>query len=258
MAPAHRNPLLPLALALAITALAPAMAVADAAPKRPPQVSDEMIAAGFLEGHPDLKWRRQAILDKDAGRADDAFVHFQRAARYADKPSAAMVAEMYWTGDGVAQDRALGYVWMDLAAERMWRPFLAKREAYWTALTAEERTRALAIGAPIYDEYGDAVAKERKEKAMNRAKRQMTGSRVGFVGALTIEIPGAAGNIRIRGDQFYSPTFWNADRYWAWQEDTWKEARPGVVSVGPVSDANAAPAAPQQGEDEGGGEGRPR
>lgn len=243
MAPAHRNPLAPLLLALAISALAPSIAAADAPPKRPPQISNEMIAAGFLEGHPDLKWRREAIFSKDAGRTGDAFLQFQRAARYADKPSAAMVAEMYWTGDGVPQDRALGYVWMDLAAERMWRPFLAKREVYWEELTAEERTRALAIGVAVYEEFGDAVAKERKERAMNLAKRRMTGSRVGFVGSMTIEIPGAAGGIRIRGDQFYSPTFWNADRYWAWQEDVWKDARPGVVSVGPVVDAGAAPPA---------------
>ncbi len=235
----HRSPIAPLLLAVALAALLPMPA---AAADRPPQISDEMVAAGFLSGHPDLKWRREAIIEQDAGRHEVAFQQFRRAARYADKPSAAMVAEMYWKGIGVPQDRALGYAWMDLAAERMWRPFLIKRETYWAALTPEEQSRALAVGPAIYEEFGDAVAKPRKETAMNRAKRQMTGSRTGFIGAITIEIPSATGMIRISGDEFYSPTFWNIDRYWAWQEETWKEASPGTVDVGPVTEAGDEPA----------------
>ena len=206
--------------------------------KAPPRISDEMVAAGFLEGHPDLRWRREAIIEQDAGRPAIAFEQFKRAARYADKPSAAMVAEMYWQGIGVAQDRALGYAWMDLAAERLWRPFLAKREVYWASLDATERTRALEEGRAIYAEYGDEVAKPRKEAALERARKRITGSRVGFVGSLTIEIPGPAGNIRIRGEDFYHPTYWRSDRYWAWQDEMWRDARPGTVDVGPVSDAS--------------------
>lgn len=221
-------------LAAALLAVALVPPTADA---RPPQVTDEMVAAGFLQGHPDLKWRREGILSQDAGRLAAAFTEFQRAARYADKPSAAMVAEMYWKGEGIAADRALGYVWMDLAAERMWRPFLVKREIYWNALSAEERERALAVGPAIYEEYGDAVAKPRKERAMHRAKRKLTGSRTGFVGALSIEIPSASGNLRISGEEFYNPMFWNAERFWAWQDSTWKDARTGTVDVGPVTEA---------------------
>ena len=221
----------------------------------PPRITDDMVAAGFLEGHPDLRWRREAIIQQDAGRPEIAFEQFKRAARHADKPSAAMVAEMYWEGIGVAQDRALAYVWMDLAAERMWRPFLAKREAYWAALDPAEQARALEEGKAVYAEYGDDVAKPRKEAALERARKRITGSRVGFVGSLTIEIPGPAGNIRIRGDEFYNPTYWRSDRYWAWQDELWRDARPGIVDVGPVSDAGSAP--PSSGEAEG-GEGRPR
>lgn len=221
----------------------------------PPRVTDEMVAAGFLEGHPDLRWRREAIIQQDAGRSALAFEQFKRAARYADKPSAAMVAEMYWEGIGVDQDRVMGYVWMDLASERMWRPFLAKREVYWAALGPEERSRAIEIGQAVYAEYGDAVARPRKEAALESARKRITGSRVGFVGSLTIEVPGPAGNIRIRGDEFYNPTYWRSDRYWAWQDELWRDARPGIVDVGPVSDAGSAP--PSSGEAEG-GEGRPR
>lgn len=201
-----------------------------------PRMTPEMLQAGLLNAHPDLRWRLQGMTDYDAGRHAVALPAFKRAARHADKPSAAMIAEMYWAGQGVEQDRAIAYAWMDLAAERAWRPFLIRREAMWEDLSAAERERALEVGQGIYAEFGDAVAKPRKERVLARAKRNITGSRLGFVGNLTIEVPGPGGmNTRIRGEDFYHPTLWQAERYWAWQESIWREPRVGTVDVGDVS-----------------------
>src|SRR3546814_6828921 len=80
---------------------------------------------------------------------------FLRAARYADKPSQAMVAEMHWRGLGVPQDRELGYAWMDLAAERMYPNFVIKRERYWQLLDADQRSNAIERGQQLLAEYGD-------------------------------------------------------------------------------------------------------
>lgn len=161
-----------------------------------------------------------------------------------------MIAEMYWAGKGTAQDRAVAYAWMDLAAERLWRPFLARREAMWAALDETERKRALEVGQDIYAAYGDEVAKPRKERVLDRARTRITGSRVGAVGNLTIKLPGPGGlPIRIRGDQFYHPTLWQPERFWAWQDSIWREPGVGTVEVGeihPVEGAERPDAAPEE------------
>ena len=240
--PLRQPAALALALLLALPMAAPTLAAAD----DPPRISQEMVEAGLLNAHPDLKWRLSAMQAHEQSRFDVALAEFQRAAGFADKPSAAMVAEMYWQGQGVAQDRPLAYAWMDLAAERQWRPFLVRREGMWAELSEAERARALEVGQAVYAEYGDEVAKPRKDKVLARERRRITGSRVGFVGNLAVEIPGPGGvNIRIRGEDFYAPELWRPERYWAWQERVWKEPKLGTVEVGDVADAGAAP----EGED---------
>src|SRR3546814_2441093 len=100
-----------------------------------------MVTSGFLNSHPDLRYR---LLGMEAMREDrhgDAFKFFRRAAHFADKPSQGMVAEMLWNGDGVERDRALAYAWMDLAAERGYAGFLGLRERYWSR--SEEHTSEL-------------------------------------------------------------------------------------------------------------------
>jgi hypothetical protein len=222
---------LPAALAFAVLMLPMPLPAAET----PPALTEAAMNGGLLSAHPDLRWRSQAMGEYQAGRMVNAFAWFRRAARYADKPSQAMVAEMYWEGRGVARDRALGYAWMDLAAERGWRPFLIKRERYWAALDEAERARALRLGEQIYAEFGDAAAKPRKEAVLARERRRATGSRTGFVGALDVVVPGPGGvPLRIRGEDYYAEALWVPEKYWAWQDRLWREAMPGQVTVGEV------------------------
>lgn len=189
----------------------------------------------FMSHHPDLKWRREGVWALEQGDAAQAAEHFRRAAHYADKPSQAMLAELYWQGRGVPRDRVLAYAWMDLAAERAYPVFLAKREHYWGALEEDERARVREVGLPLYDEYGDDVAKERLETLLRRARRNMTGSRVGYRGNLDVIIPLAGDiKIRIKGDLFHADEFWNPERYWEWQDLAWKEPNTGRVDILPI------------------------
>ena len=237
-----------LALACLFTLVAtPALAQDDA--ERPlfeAGDQDVMNAAGFLGAHPDLRWRREALWALENDRAGEAFDNFKRAARYADKPSQAMVAEMLWTGTGTPADRPLAYAWMDIAAERAYIPFLVKREQYWDALSEAERERALAVGRAVFDEYSDAVAKERLERLLRRAKRNVTGSRTGHVGNLQIVVPGPGGmNITIDGAKYYDDQYWEPEQYWAWQDSIWKDPPKGNVSIKPlevVREGDATPA----------------
>lgn len=141
----------------------------------------------YLRGRPDIRWRQQGITSYQKGDYRQAFERFQRAARYGDKLSQAMVAEMLWNGRGTLRDRAAGYAWMDLAAERQDRDLVLKREYYWSRLTSDEQARAIAEGGVVYDTFGDAVALPRLERETIRVQRGMTGSRVGWAGFMTVQ-----------------------------------------------------------------------
>lgn len=221
----------------------PALALADNA-KRPapppdPTADPLMIAAGFLSGHPDLRYRLLGLKEFKAGRQEDAFRFFQRAAYYADKPSQGMVAEMLWDGRGTPQNRALAYVWMDLAAERGYAGFLGLRELYWNALSEAERERAIQEGQTIYAKYGDAAAQPRIDAVLRRERRRVTGSRTGFAGNLQIYVPGPGGYEQIDGSKFHDPRYWDPKQYRAWHDAIWAKPRVGRAVVGDLIQVQA-------------------
>jgi len=226
-----------------LAALLAAPAAWSATPAPPDPTQDQlMITAGFLNGHPDLRFRLLALEKHKAGKREDAFRFFQYAAQYADKPSQGMVAEMLWNGDGTAQDRALAYVWMDLAAERGYEGFVGLRERYWSQLTEAERARALAEGEAIYARYGDAAAKPRIAAVLRRERKAVTGSRTGFAGNLRIVVPGPSGSREIDGSKFYDERFWDPAKYQAWHDAVWTKPRIGTVDVGGVEQVKAGAA----------------
>jgi len=213
-----------------------------------PAADPLLITVGFLSAHPDLRFRLRGLEKREAGQPEEAFRLFQRASLYADKPSQAMVAEMLWDGVGTGQDRALAYAWMDLAAERGYRTFLLLRERYWQELTPAERDRALAEGAAIYARYGDEVAEPRLATILRRERRKATGSRTGFIGALSILVPGPAGMETINGAAFYDERYWDPVQYRAWHDAIWMRPRIGAVDVGEAEPV-PAPATPPKPSD---------
>jgi hypothetical protein len=228
-------------LLLTLGCQTPALASRDVPPE--PTEDPGLVTAGFLTHHPDMKYRvlgMQALREK---RYDDALRFFRRASFYADKPSQGMVAEMYWNGQGVPVDRALAYAWMDLAAERGYRGFLGLRERYWAALTPEERERAVREGEAVYARFGDDAAKPRYEFQLRVGRREMTGSRTGFNRGLKIEVPGPGGGSQwIDSSKYFDDRYWDARKYWAWQDKVWKNARIGRGTAGDLEDVRRIPA----------------
>ncbi len=224
-----------LLLCVALLSAAPVSAV-SAADKPPPdpQGNPLLITAGFLEHHQDLKYRLLGLEAYTQKRHDTALQYFRRASFFADKPSQGMVAEMYWNGEGTPRDPVQAYVWMDLAAERGYQGFVGLRERYWNALSATERSRAVEAGQAVYARFGDAAAKPRYEHQLRIGKSQLTGSRTGFNHGVQIEIPGPSGSQSIDGSKFYDERYWNAKKYWAWQDKLWAKPRIGKVSVGEI------------------------
>ena len=188
----------------------------------------------FINAHPDLMHRTRGLDAFKKNRFTEAFTHFKRGAKFADKPSQGMVAEMLWQGQGVEVNRALAYAWMDLAAERYYPTMLAHREKYWSALSESERAQAISLGQEIYASYGDDVAKKRLATALRRAKNNTTGSRTGMVGTLSITIQTSSGPQTIDGSQYYQDKFWKPELYAKWQDEAWKNPPSGKVDIGPL------------------------
>jgi hypothetical protein len=233
-----RLPLRPLAVALPALVLGAALALPALAGDKPRRsVADGAVvrSQGFLSAHPDLYHRMLGLKAYDAGEHDKALMHFRKAARYADKPAQGMVAEMTWKGEGTARDPALAYAWMDLAAERGYPTMLVNREKYWKALDEAQRADAIARGAAVFAEYGDAAAKPRLESMLRRGLMQSTGSRLGPVGrSLSITLAGPGGETTIDGSQYYADKFWQPEQYWTWADTEWKQLPRGRVDIGPL------------------------
>jgi uncharacterized protein len=199
---------------------------------------------GFLAHHPDIRERKRGFWLDEQGRHAEAAAAFRAAARHADKPAQAMLAEYHLAGRGVVQDPAAAYAWMDLAAERGYPLFLARRERQWQALDPAQRARALRLGRALYAEYGDAVAQPRMAAALQRGRAAMTGSRVGAAGRLTVYLPGDAGWVGIPGTVYYADRYWRSVDYFAWIDAVHGRWPEGAVEVGPLGPAEPPAAQP--------------
>lgn len=201
---------------------------------------------GFLKGHPDQRFRMRGLEARRQGQLAESRRLFMLAARYADKFSQAMLAEMLWTGAGTELDRALAYAWMDLAAERGTVALLAKREYYWRQLSAQERERSIREGRAIYAEFGDEVAKKRLERVMLRHARSGTGSRTGSVERMSVAVENrinfkykmdvmdfAGGGIP--GERYYAAHHWSPALYWQQRDAELKDLLDSSVLIGPLS-----------------------
>ena len=231
------RPAPPLILALVLCLSTTAIARAQQQTGNPvaaanPITDDVLVAGGFLEGHPDLRFRNDGLNSYSRKEFTKAFEQFKRAAYYADKPSQAVVGEMYWDGVGVEQDRVKGLIWMDLAAERGYDFFSKKRDYYWNSLSEQERNRALVQGRSVHDEYADQAAEPRLAAALRRERSKMTGSRVGsLTSSVQIIVPGYGS---IDSTRFDDPQFWDPKQYRAWQDTDWTDLKVGQVTVGEV------------------------
>ena len=190
-----------------------------------------MDSVTYQNSHPDHKHFREGMEAWHERRYQSAHASFLKAAYLADKASQAVLGEMYWTGKGVPRDRVRAYVWMDLAAERMYARYLGHRERYWEQLTAAEREQAQTLGEQLYAEYGDQVAKPRMEDILQRGRAQLTGSRVGshnpnrvYQGLPPMSGLGSqmvSGPVAPELVGFADSKFWQPSEYWAFQDEAY-------------------------------------
>lgn len=173
----------------------------------------------FLVYHPDLRFRGLGMQARERGRHEEARNDFRNAARYGDKLSQAALADMLWNGQGGPVDRALGYAWMDLAAERGTEWLVVQRERFWEALSADERARAVREGRALYAEFGDPAATPRLERELRAGSMQQTGSRAGWNGAMRSQGRGDAGSRVLQPEKHQLARYWDPVAYRQWQDE---------------------------------------
>lgn len=196
-------------------------------------------------GHPDLFGEFTGMRLYSEGHYAAAIKYFKYGARYADKLSQLSIGLMYENGQGVGKDPVTACAWLALAAERKYPSFIATRDRVCEALTPAQHDRAVAVLNRLMPEYGDAVAKKRMTRALELAKTQGTGSRLGFdSGATTVGVKQGCGGPTVAdapvagcgNTDFWSPWRWDPRKYFTARDARWR----GVVTVGSVEDAHHA------------------
>lgn len=192
-------------------------------------------------GHPDLFGEFAGMRLYSAGHYAAAIKYFKYGARYADKLSQLSIGLMYENGHGVQKDPVTACAWLALAAERKYPSFIATRNRVCEALTPAQHDAAVAVLDKLLPEYGDQVAKKRMTLALNLAKMETTGSRLGFdSGITTVGVQESCGGPTIGGNpqagcgssNFWSPWRWDPDKYFRARDAQWQ----GTVTVGKLED----------------------
>ena len=144
-------------------------------------------ALTYARHTPGAKFMAHAQRAYFAGQFGRAFDNFMEAARHADKFAQRSIGAMYLRGEGVEQDPARGWAWLQLAAERGYPEMVRVAAQVGGELSTADLERGQAIlHEELEPKFGDAVAVDRTAMLMRRQRNKVTGSRVGSVGALKI------------------------------------------------------------------------
>jgi hypothetical protein len=120
------------------------------------------------------------------GEVESAIHAWEIAAGWAMKDAQYDLGIAYFKGYGVAVDRPRGIAWLALAAERKDEAFETSLAAAWDEATPDEHNRANEIWRELAKQYGDAVTLPRAQNHFNAELNQITGSRVGMPGHVTV------------------------------------------------------------------------
>lgn len=185
---------------------------------------------GYAEHTPGYNFLAQGTRSYEAGRYFDAKHRFRQAAHWADKLAQFNLGIMYFNGEGVARDPARSWAWFELSAEREYPQMVEAAELVWDRLDERQRAEARRIlEQELLPDYGDEVAIERTAARMQQQRRRATGSRLGFVGNITIiDRSGRSRN----GSDFYREERWDFNRIVKLETRIFEAAGSGQVTIG--------------------------
>ena len=135
---------------------------------------------------PGLYYFHKGCDDYSRGDHVGAMHAWQVAAGWAMKDAQYDLGIAYFRGRGVAIDRPRGLAWLALAAERKDEAFVTSLAAAWDEASEAEHADANAIWRELRKHYADAVALPKAEGRYRQEVAQITGSRVGMPGHVSI------------------------------------------------------------------------
>lgn len=119
---------------------------------------------------------------------------YQVSASWGYKPAEYNLAVMYAKGQGVPVDIPRAMAWMTLAAERGdTRRYTDARNAIGRGMSSAELDQADAILRELAPTYADKVALRRAKQRWKDERLSATGSKLGYVGNLTVGANAAEG-----------------------------------------------------------------
>ena len=119
---------------------------------------------------------------------------FELAGFWANKIAQYNAGLMHYNGIGVPVDRVRGVAWLGIAAEAQDDLAVRALQVAYASLGADEKREAGALFKQLDEKYGDAVSLPRALSRFEDQARNVTGSRVGSIGNLTVYEAGIGGN----------------------------------------------------------------
>lgn len=198
------------------------------------------VVAKQSAGHPNERARWNGIWSYSNQQFPQAREHFERAARYADKPSQFVLGMMHWHGEGGSRDPVTAYIWIDLACERgTTAELIVLREKMWESLTHEQKAQVHERGPEFFRQFGDAVTMARTNAQIRRFSTGRTGSRTGgSPGTMSVSLGNEAVDTcatsdspplaSLGGSDIYAACRTDPEHYWREQEHVLKEMVAGA------------------------------
>lgn len=131
------------------------------------------------DGRPGVKFFTYGVRAFRKGDYQHAIDMYKVAASWAYKPAEYNLGVMYFKGQGVPVDRALGAAWMVLASERGQPQYVRARNLMITVLSKSEFARTDELWGELKKTYADPVALRRAKAQWSYVRTHQTGTRVG-------------------------------------------------------------------------------
>lgn len=136
---------------------------------KPPQCNEAIFR--FLPGEFNFCL---AGIDLYRGNYTGAVEMLKLAAGWGSKKAQYVLGVVYFRGDSIPSDHALGLAWLALAAERNDPTYLAVLASAHAKSTLAEQRRAGELLATMRPRYADAVAAKRAQRRFDRMMRELT------------------------------------------------------------------------------------
>ena len=199
-----------------------------------PEQSGQWIA-NYDEHTPGYAPKARALRAYERGDFSRAYSDFKLASAWADKFSQFNVGMLYLNGEGADYDPTRAWAWIELSAERGYPQFVDAADTLWSMLSEWEQQIARDYFEDVLlPKYGDHVAVRKTASKMRHERRMATGSRLGAVYGLNLDVIGSDG-LPTPGDQFYATDKWDFEHIVAYETQLAQSLMRGRVEIRDVN-----------------------